>query len=52
MGQPLTLNVRVGRVARALSLNFGCPVLRFLKGGVFVSVILTRVFELKPSLRR
>jgi hypothetical protein len=31
------LNFRVGRVARALSLNFGCPVLRLLKGGAFVS---------------
>jgi len=29
---------RVGRVAQALQLNFGCPVLRFLKGGGFVVI--------------
>jgi hypothetical protein len=36
VAQPLRLNFRV---ARAWSLNFGCPVLRFLKGGVFDLVL-------------
>ncbi len=34
---------KFGRVARPLILNFGCPVLRFLKGGSFVCGILSVV---------